>query len=114
MTLHPDTPDRGGGAVPERVQTDHEGSVGGSGVLSFGACFMCDPPVSRVVALAQLAEAEGFGHAWLWDSHVLWEEVTPVFALMADRTSPIRPGPCVTTPATRAVTVVAGALATLS
>src|SRR6266540_2862150 len=83
-------------------------------LLSFGVCFMADPPVSRVVELTKLAEDSGFDHAWIWDSHVLWEEVYPIFALQAAATSRIRLGPCVTNPATRDPTVTASALATLN
>lgn len=83
-------------------------------MLSFGVTIQSDPPVSRVVETAKLAEDNGFDYAWLWDSHVLWQEVTPIFALMAAGTSRIRMGPCVTNPATRDPTVVASSLATLN
>ena len=83
-------------------------------MLSFGVCFMADPPASRVVGMTKLAEDCGFEHAWMWDSHVLWEEVYPIFALQAAATSTIRLGPCVTNPATRDVTVTASAMATLN
>jgi probable F420-dependent oxidoreductase len=83
-------------------------------MLSFGICFTTDPPPSRVVNLTRAAEEAGFDHAWLWDSHVLWQDPYPVFALMAAATSRIRMGPCVTNPATRDPTVTASALATLN
>jgi probable F420-dependent oxidoreductase len=83
-------------------------------VLSFGVTLQADPPVSRVVETAKLAEDNGFEHVWMWDSHVLWQEVTPIFALIAANTSRIRMGPCVTNPATRDPTVVASSLATLN
>src|SRR6266704_1430015 len=83
-------------------------------MLSFGICFSSDPPPSRVVELTRAAEEAGFDYAWLWDSHVLWQDVYPVFALMAAATSRIRMGPCVTNPATRDPTVTASALATLN
>jgi probable F420-dependent oxidoreductase len=82
-------------------------------MLSFGACFMADPPVSRLVDLAKLAEDQGFDYVWIWDSHVLWQEVTPIFTLMAAATSRVKIGPCVTNPITRDPTVTASALATL-
>src|SRR5213083_2776927 len=82
--------------------------------LSFGVCFAPDPPASRWVDLTKLAEAEGFDYAWLFDSHVLWQEVYPIFTLMAANTRRIKIGPCVTNPATRDVTVTASALATLN
>src|SRR5712691_6114821 len=83
-------------------------------MLNFGVCFMADPPVSRLVEMTKLAERNGFDYAWIWDSHVLWQEVTPIFALMAAATSRIRMGPCVTNPATRDITVTASAMATLN
>jgi probable F420-dependent oxidoreductase len=82
-------------------------------MLSFGACFMADPPASRLVDLAKLAEDHGFDYVWMWDSHVLWQEVTPIFTLMAAATSRVKIGPCVTNPITRDPTVTASALATL-
>jgi probable F420-dependent oxidoreductase len=83
-------------------------------VLEFGVTFMLDPPVSRVVELSKLAEEQGFDYVWAWDSHVLWQEVYPVFTLIAANTTRVRIGPCVTNPATRDVTVTASALATLN
>jgi probable F420-dependent oxidoreductase len=83
-------------------------------MLSFGICFTTDPPPSRVVELTRAAEEAGFDYVWLWDSHVLWQDVYPVFALMAAATSRVRMGPCVTNPATRDPTVTASALATLN
>src|SRR5881296_3729478 len=67
-----------------------------------------------MVETAKLAEDNGFEHVWMWDSHVLWQEVTPIFALIAANTSRIRMGPCVTNPATRDPTVTASVLATLN
>jgi probable F420-dependent oxidoreductase len=83
-------------------------------MLRFGVCFSPDPPPSRTVELTRLAEEQGFDYAWLWDSHVLWQDVYPIFALMAAATSRIHLGPCVTNPATRDPTVTASALATLN
>src|SRR5206468_3108421 len=83
-------------------------------MLSFGVSFMADPPVSEVVRRTVLAEQNGFSHAWLWDSHVLWQEVYPIFTLMAAGTDQIHIGPCVTNPVTRDPTVTAAAMATLN
>jgi probable F420-dependent oxidoreductase len=83
-------------------------------MLAFGVTFMLDPPVSRVVEWSRLAEANGFDYVWAWDSHVLWQEVYPVFTLIATNTERVKIGPCVTNPATRDVTVTASALATLN
>jgi probable F420-dependent oxidoreductase len=81
--------------------------------ISFGVCFAPDPPPSRWVELTKLAEGQGFEYAWLFDSHVLWQEVYPIFTLMAANTKTIKIGPCVTNPGTRDATVTASALATL-
>jgi probable F420-dependent oxidoreductase len=86
----------------------------GAAMLSFGVTFMADPPVSETVGRAKLAEDNGFSHVWMWDSHVLWQEVYPIFALMAAATSDIHLGPCVTNPVTRDPTVTAAAMATLN
>lgn len=83
-------------------------------MLEFGVTFMLDPPVSRIVELSKLAEDRGFGYIWAWDSHVLWQEVYPVFTLIAANTTKVKIGPCVTNPATRDVTVTASVLATLN
>ena len=83
-------------------------------MLSFGVTFMTDPPASETVARTVLAEQNGFSHAWMWDSHVLWQDVYPIFALMAARTERIHLGTCVTNPVTRDPTVTASAMATLN
>jgi probable F420-dependent oxidoreductase len=83
-------------------------------MLNFGVTFMADPPVSEIVGRTVLAEENGFSHAWLWDSHVLWQEVYPIFTLMAAGTTNIHIGPCVTNPVTRDPTVTAAAMATLN
>jgi probable F420-dependent oxidoreductase len=83
-------------------------------MLSFGVTFMLDPPPSRVVELAKLAEENGFDYIWAWDSHILWQDVYPVFTLIAANTERVRIGPCVTNPATRDITVTASTLATLN
>jgi probable F420-dependent oxidoreductase len=83
-------------------------------MLSFGVTFMADPPATEVVSKTVLAEASGFSHAWLWDSHVLWQDPYPVFTLMAAATSDIHIGTCVTNPVTRDPTVTAAAMATLN
>jgi probable F420-dependent oxidoreductase len=82
-------------------------------MMQFGVCFAPDPPPRRWVDLAKLAEDHGFDYVWLWDSHVLWQDVYPVFTLIAAETDRIRIGPLVTNPVTRDPTVTASALATL-
>src|SRR2546430_16311252 len=82
--------------------------------LSYGVCFARDPPPSRWVDLTKLAEVQSFEYAWLFDSHVLWQEVYPIFTLMAANTRRIKIGPCVTNPVARDPTRTASALATLN
>ncbi len=74
---------------------------------------MPDPPFSRWLELIQLAERHGFGYAWTYDSHLLWQESVPLLAVAARETSTIRLGHFVTNPATRDPTVLASAYATL-
>ncbi len=83
-------------------------------MLGFGVTFMTDPPASETVGRTVLAEENGFSHAWMWDSHVLWQDVYPIFALMAAGTERIHLGTCVTNPVTRDPTVTASAMATLN
>jgi alkanesulfonate monooxygenase SsuD/methylene tetrahydromethanopterin reductase-like flavin-dependent oxidoreductase (luciferase family) len=71
-------------------------SMAGSPDALFGVTFMLDPPASRVVEWAKLAEDQGFDHVWAWDSHVLWQDIYPVFALIAADTRRVKIGPCVT------------------
>ena len=81
--------------------------------MQFGVCFAPDPPPRRWVDLAKQAEGSGFDYVWMWDSHVLWQDVYPTFTLMAAATERIRMGPLVTNPVTRDPTVTASVLATL-
>jgi probable F420-dependent oxidoreductase len=81
--------------------------------LSFGVTVLPDPPYQRLIELFQLAERLGFEYAWTYDSHVLWQESTPVLALAAKATERIRIGHMVTNPGTREPTVLASAYATL-
>jgi probable F420-dependent oxidoreductase len=82
-------------------------------MMQFGVCFAPDPPPRHWVDLAKLAEESGFDYVWMWDSHVLWQDVYPIFTLMASETERIRIGPLVTNPVTRDPTVTASVLATL-
>jgi probable F420-dependent oxidoreductase len=81
--------------------------------LSFGVTVLPDPPYGRLIELFQLAEQHGFDYAWTYDSHVLWQESTPLLALAAKATERIRLGHMVTNPGTREPTVLASAYATL-
>ncbi|HKD95173.1 MAG TPA: TIGR03842 family LLM class F420-dependent oxidoreductase, partial [Gaiellaceae bacterium] len=60
-----------------------------------------------------LAEHHGFGYAWTYDSHVLWQESIPMLSIAARETSTINLGHFVTNPATRDPTVLASAYATM-
>ncbi|CAN5759696.1 TIGR03842 family LLM class F420-dependent oxidoreductase [soil metagenome] len=82
--------------------------------MKFGFTLKLDHPIERAVALTRQAEAAGFGHGWVFDSHVLWREPYPLLTLMAVNTSVMRLGTCVTNPATRDPSVTASALATLN
>jgi probable F420-dependent oxidoreductase len=81
--------------------------------VDFGVTVLPDPPFSRWLELIQLAERHGFGYAWTYDSHVLWQESVPMLAVAARETSSIKLGHFVTNPATRDPTVLASAYATL-
>jgi probable F420-dependent oxidoreductase len=81
--------------------------------MDFGVTVLPDPPFSRWLELIQLAERHGFGYAWTYDSHVLWQESVPMLAVAARETSRIKLGHFVTNPATRDPTVLASAYATL-
>jgi probable F420-dependent oxidoreductase len=81
--------------------------------MDFGFTLKPDHTVGRTIALTRQAEAAGFTYGWLFDSHVLWQEVYPLLTLMAVNTQRMRLGTCVTNPATREPSVTASALATL-
>lgn len=82
--------------------------------MEFGITLKLEMPPARAVALAQQAEAVGFGYGWVFDSHVLWQDPYPLLTLMANGTQRMRFGTCVTNPAVRDVTVTASTLATLN
>jgi probable F420-dependent oxidoreductase len=81
--------------------------------VDFGVTVLPDPPFSRWLELIKLAEQHGFGYAWTYDSHVLWQESFPMLAVAARETSRIKLGHFVTNPATREPTVLASSYATL-
>ena len=82
--------------------------------MDFGVVLQTDPPASRVVELAKLAEENGFSHGWAFDSHVLWQEPFVVFTQMLAATERMVVGPMVTNPGTRDWTVLASLFATLN
>ena len=84
------------------------------GDMSFGVVVQTDPPASRVVELAKLAEDNGFSHGWTFDSHVLWQEPFVIYSQMLAATERMVVGPMVTNPGTRDWTVLASLFATLN
>ncbi len=81
--------------------------------MQFGFTLKPDHTLERTLALTRQAEAAGFDYGWLFDSHVLWREPYVLLTLMAQATTRLRLGTCVTNPATREPTVTASALAVL-
>lgn len=81
--------------------------------MDFGFTLKPDHSISATLELTRAAEAEGFDYAWLFDSHVLWRDPYPLLTLMAEHSSRLRLGTCVTNPGTREPSVTASALATL-
>jgi probable F420-dependent oxidoreductase len=81
--------------------------------MRFGFTLKPEHTIERTVALTRQAEAAGFEYGWLFDSHVLWRDPYPLLALMAQATTTLRIGTCVTNPGTREPTVTASALAVL-
>ncbi len=81
--------------------------------MQFGFTLKPEHSIERTVALTRLAEASGFEYGWLFDSHVLWRDPYPLLTLMAQATTRLRLGTCVTNPATREPSVTASALALL-
>jgi probable F420-dependent oxidoreductase len=82
--------------------------------MEFGAVLQTNPPASRTVALAKLAEQHGFSHVWTFDSHLLWQEPYVIYSQILAETRRIIVGPMVTNPATRDWTVTASTYATLN
>ena len=84
-----------GGGQPSLVVTGQEADV------DFGFTLKPDHTIERTLALTRQAEAAGFSYAWLFDIHVLWRDPYPLLTLMAQASSELRLGTCVTNPATR-------------
>ncbi|MBP1465392.1 TIGR03842 family LLM class F420-dependent oxidoreductase [Candidatus Chloroploca sp. M-50] len=82
--------------------------------MEFAITLKLDMPPTRSVALTKQAEEAGFRYAWVFDSHVLWQDPYPLLTLMAHNTQHMRLGTCVTNPAVRDLTVTASSLATLN
>ena len=82
--------------------------------MDFGVVLQTNPPASRTVHLAKLAEQFGFSTAWTFDSHLLWQEPYVIYSKILAETHRIKVGPFVTNPATRDWTVTASVFATLN
>jgi probable F420-dependent oxidoreductase len=82
--------------------------------MQFGAVLQTNPPASRTVYLAKLAEQHGFSHVWTFDSHLLWQEPYVIYSQILAETKRVIVGPMVTNPATRDWTVTASTYATLN
>ena len=82
--------------------------------MDFGVVLQTNPPARRVVELAKRAEANGFTHVWVFDSHVLWQEPFVILARILAETERIIVGPMVTNPGTRDWTLLASTFATLN
>jgi probable F420-dependent oxidoreductase len=82
--------------------------------MQFGFTLKPDHTLQRTIALTRQAEAAGFDYGWLFDGHLLWREPYVLLTLMAEATTRLRLGTCVTNPATREPSVTASALAVLN
>ncbi|GEL99733.1 TIGR03842 family LLM class F420-dependent oxidoreductase [Cellulomonas terrae] len=82
--------------------------------MDFGVVLQTNPPASRTVELARLAETHGFSHVWTFDSHLLWQEPFVIYSAILAATRRVMVGPMVTNPATRDWTVIASLFATLN
>jgi 5,10-methylenetetrahydromethanopterin reductase len=79
--------------------------------MDFGIICLASVDSRKDVAYA---EAEGFTHAWLADSQMVWADVFQCLALCADHTSNIKLGTNVTNPSSRIAPVTACNFATLN
>jgi probable F420-dependent oxidoreductase len=82
--------------------------------MQFGFTLKPDQSPQRTIALTRQAEAVGFDYGWIFDSHVIWREPYVLLTLMAEATTRLRLGTCVTNPASREPSVTASALAVLN
>jgi len=82
--------------------------------VDFGVVLQTNPPGARVVEYARQAELAGFGYAWTFDSHLLWQEPYVIHSQILAQTRTMMVGPMVTNPSTRDWTVTASVFATLN
>jgi probable F420-dependent oxidoreductase len=82
--------------------------------MDFGVTLQTNPPASRVIELTRRAENLGFGYAWTFDSHILWQEPYVIHSQMLSATERIMVGTFVTNPVSRDPSVTASTFATLN
>jgi probable F420-dependent oxidoreductase len=82
--------------------------------MDFGVVAQTDPPAWSVVDTMRVAEDNGFGYGWTFDSHVLWQEPFVIYSQILSATSELVVGPMVTNPSTRDWSVIASLFATLN
>src|ERR687893_1691964 len=82
--------------------------------MDFGVTLQTNPPASRVIGLTKRAEDLGFGYAWTFDSHILWQEPYVIYSQILSATERIMVGPFVTNPVSRDPSVTASTFATLN
>ena len=82
-------------------------------MLDFGVTVLPDPPQSRFFELVELTEKHGFGYAWTYDSHILWQDSYATLAVAATLTETVKLGHFVTNPGIRDPTVTASWYATM-
>lgn len=72
------------------------------------------PPSADAWRDVQIAEANGFTHAWFYDSQLLYSDVYACMALVAANTRSLRLGTLVAVPSNRIAPVTATAVATIN
>ncbi|MDE0003795.1 MAG: LLM class flavin-dependent oxidoreductase, partial [Rhodospirillaceae bacterium] len=72
------------------------------------------PPYVAAWRDAEIAEANGFTHAWFYDSQLLYSDVYACMALVAERTRTLKLGTLVAVPTNRIAPVTASAAATIN
>jgi len=79
--------------------------------MQFGIAF---PPYVDAWRDAEVAEANGFTHAWFYDSQLLYADVYATMALVASHTKTLTLGTLVSIPSNRIAPVTASAVATIN
>ncbi len=82
-------------------------------MLDFGVTALPDPPQPRFFELVELTEKHGFGYAWTYDSHILWQESYATLPVAAMKTEKVKLGHFVTNPGIRDPTIAASWYATM-